>query len=135
MGDKLSGFVFRFGIFILLCFAIYSNVNLLIKNYNIQKLLDDKKVEVAKIEENNKHLGLLINYYKSPSYQETEARRRLNLKMPDETHITVTGVDFSKLPQSGEINLTDPYADSTPASTASTTNIPYEWWLFLTGQK
>src|SRR5687767_7293571 len=80
----------------LIVFALYSNVRLIIRNNKLQERLLSSEQELAEKDLRNKKLALLIAYYQSPSYQDVEARRRLGLKLPDETILQVRGVEYSK---------------------------------------
>lgn len=97
-------------------------------------MIDESRINAQKAEDRNKQLSLLISYYKTESYQDIEARRRLAFKMPDETFMLVKGLDYSKLKNSGEIDLSNPYENKIE-TTSDKVNFPLEWWYFLTGQK
>ena len=86
----------KVAVVLLIVFAVYSNVRLIIRNNTLSERLDQAKTELAAQEEKNAKLKLLIAYYESPSYQNAEARRRLGLKLPNETVLQVKGVDNTK---------------------------------------
>ena len=53
-------------------------------NYTMNKEIDLQKSRIADLEHERKSRQLSLLYFKSNSYKEIEARRRLNLKGPDE---------------------------------------------------
>ena len=53
-------------------------------NYELKKQAEDIKSEIASVENKNKNLENLILYYKSDSFREVEARKKLDLKKPGE---------------------------------------------------
>lgn len=101
-------------------FALYSNVRLIIRNNTLQERLQAAEQELEEKELRNKKLSLLITYYQSPSYQDAEARRRLSMKLPDETVLQVQG---------GESNSNGPtledtiYQNADPTPPAPPSNI------------
>ena len=56
----------------------------LIRRYEINKEVNKLKAEVTTLEGRNKALADLIQLYNSPSYQEQQARAKLNLRKPGE---------------------------------------------------
>jgi len=114
----------------LFLFALYSNIRLIIRNQEINQRLKKAKAETAALELSTKKFKLLIDYYKTPSYQEIEARRRLGLKKPDETVLVVKG-----LPENTNLGegLTDEiYQDTAPAAPRAQTNLS-KWWQYFFG--
>jgi len=125
---KSNDFVLKVVILALLVFAIYSNAQLLMKNYQLGQILRDKKESVTKQELNNLKLKNLIAYYQTGSFQEVEARRRLALQREDEKVFTV------KLASPNEKNTgavsDDLYEDIQPTAPVAKTNIQL-WWEYL----
>lgn len=116
-------------VIILIVFAVYSNVRLIIRNNKLHERLSTTRKELEEKELRNKKMALLIAYYQSPSYQEVEARRRLGLKLPDETVMQVRGVEYSKDGTTLEDTIyknTD-VAPPTPPSNFS------RWWGYFFG--
>ncbi len=115
------------GLFI---FAVYSNINLIVRNHKLGQILREKKTQTAQQAFNNEKLKLLISYYQTPSFQEVEARRRLGLKKPDETVYVVKGLttDTNQSPGLSD-NL---YNDIQPAPPTAKTNIQL-WWQYFFG--
>ncbi|MCR4277937.1 MAG: septum formation initiator family protein [Candidatus Berkelbacteria bacterium] len=116
------------GLFI---FAVYSNINLIVRNHKLGQILREKRTQTAQQAFNNSKLKLLIAYYQTPSFQEVEARRRLGLKKPDETVYTIKGLatDTDQNPGLSD-NL---YNDIQPASPTTKTNIQL-WWQYFFGE-
>ncbi len=110
----------------LILFAVYSNVRLIIRNNKINERLQTVEQELADKKIRNKKLSLLIAYYESPSYQETEARRRLALKHPDETVLQVNGVQYNK-----EGALEDTIYKNAEPTTASPPSNFSQWWGYF----
>lgn len=81
----------------LFVFALYSNVGLIIQNYQIGQRETAAQTDVDRMTLRNQQLSLLLSYYQSPSYQDVEARRRLGLKRPDENIYAVKGVAIPDL--------------------------------------
>ncbi len=115
----------------LFVFAISSNIQLIGRNYQLNKILSEKREVTAKQALNNQKLKSLIAYYQTPSYQEVEARRRLGLKKPDETVYIIKGLVTSNNQSS---LLSDSlYADVQPAPPIPRTNIQ-QWWEYFFGK-
>lgn len=112
---------------LLVAFAVYSNIRLIIRNNTLNERLAAAKTELAEKETKNAKLKLLIAYYESPSYQNAEARRRLGLKAPDETVMQVKGVDSTK----DEATLEDTiYKEAEPTPIAPPSNFS-RWWDYF----
>ena len=112
----------------LFVFAVYSNIDLIIRNHKLGQILREKKDQTAEQSYNNEKLKLLIAYYQTPSFQEVEARRRLGLKKPDETVYTIKGLTTNSAESPGlNDNL---YNDVQPSSPASKANIQL-WWEYF----
>jgi cell division protein FtsB len=115
----------------LFVFAVYSNINLIVRNHKLGQILREKKTQTADQAFNNEKLKLLIAYYQTPSFQEVEARRRLGLKKPDETVYTIKGLTTDTNQSSGlSDNL---YNDIQPALPTTKTNIQM-WWQYFFGR-
>ena len=110
----------------LFLFAVYSNVRLLLRNYQINKRLTEVKAETIKEETANKKLKLLIQYYQTPSYQEVEARSRLTLKKADEK---VLAIKHPATAENGALS-DNPYENTKPVVPISKSNIQL-WWEYF----
>jgi cell division protein FtsB len=113
----------------LVAFALYSNVRLIIRNNKLQERLHDARQSLEEKELRNKKLELLIAYYQSPSYQDAEARRRLGLKLPDETVLQVSGVEYSK----DGTTLDDTIYENTEPTPAVPPSNFSRWWEYFFG--
>ena len=60
-------------------------------NYTTSQQIRGLKQEIAALTTQTTHLKNTIVYYKSKTYQELEAKRRLGLKRPGETVVLVPG--------------------------------------------
>jgi len=86
-------------------FALYSNGLKLWENSHLNRQIRDLQEEVTQKEQRNQRLSLLINYYQTISFQETEARRRLALKKPDEKVLIVKGIVASNPNEQLDLNV------------------------------
>jgi cell division protein FtsB len=112
---------------LLIAFAVYSNIRLIIRNNTLNERLDQAKVDLQEKETRNAKLKLLIAYYETPSYQNAEARRRLGMKAPDETVLQIKGVDYAKDGQTLEDTI---YKEADPVPTVPPSNIS-RWWQYF----
>jgi len=84
LGSKVLIFIFVIYILFLLGKSLFTNYQL---RQSIQKLNE----QIATLEQQKEDLNNLIVYYKSDSFKELEARRKLGLKRPDEKVYIVSG--------------------------------------------
>jgi len=84
LGSKIIIFVFVIYTLFLLGKSLFTNYEL---RSSIQKLNE----QIVTLEQQKKDLNNLIVYYKSDSFKELEARRKLGLKRPDEKVYIVAG--------------------------------------------
>jgi hypothetical protein len=110
-------------------FAIYSNVRLAIRNYELKQAVQASKDEVTALKRRNEKLGLLLGFYDTPEYQEVEAKRRLGLKRPDETAVLVNGLPANSLADTLEDFV---YREPEPIQPPSETNLQ-KWWKYIRG--
>ena len=124
-------FWLKLGLIGLFIFACYSNIQLIINNHQLGQLLTAKKAETAQETFDNQKLKLLIAYYQTPSYQEVEARRRLQLKKPGETVYAIKGLTDANLANAAG-GLSDSLeTDSTkPTPPTPKPNIQL-WWAYF----
>jgi cell division protein FtsB len=59
------------------------------KNYQINKEIEAKEQKIAELQKEIEEMQNLIAYYQTDTFQELEARSKLNLKKPGETAIAV----------------------------------------------
>lgn len=122
--------VSRLVLIVLVVFAVYSNIRLIIRNNKLNERLRSAETELAEKDLRNKKLNLLLAYYESPSYQEVEARRRLNLKHPNETVLQVSGVDYNKDETTVEDSI---YQNADPTPPVPPSNFS-RWWQYFFGR-
>lgn len=76
--------------FVLAClyigFLLYQSVYF---NYQTNKQISSLRVKIAELEQSKDQLDVLIAYYKTDSYRELEARKKLGMKMPGEKVVKV----------------------------------------------
>lgn len=99
--------------------AVYINYA---TNQKINKLRNDLKMA----QEDKDRLELLINYYKTSTFQELEARKKLGLKMPGEIVVKVDVPKGMTTAESKQINL--------PNSDFKQSN-PALWFDFMLGKE
>jgi len=68
-------------------FLLYQAVYM---NYATNQKIDKLTADLKAAQTDKDRLGLLINYYKTSTFQELEARKKLGLKMPGEKVVNVT---------------------------------------------
>ena len=127
--EKTKTLLARIALIAVFVFAIYSNVGRVMKNNLINEKLKEQRAEVDELKTYNARLKDLLAYYQSSSYQEVEARRRLSMKLPDETVIQIKNFPTSSL----NSNLVDQiYKESAPKSAETKTNAR-QWWDYFFG--
>ena len=97
-------------------------------NWQLNRQIVDLQQQIADINAQNKNLENLILYYKSDSFREVEARKKLGLKKPGEVAIAV--------PTQSNEN----YNQETEAQKQGVSETPKEentpnwqlWWQFFT---
>lgn len=128
----LGKWLWRIVMALFFAFAIYSNIHVFIRNKSYSELSSQSQAEVDTIKQRNKRLQLLLTYYQTQSYQETEARRRLGLKKPDETAVIVKGASTSA--ESDQLANQDLFEAVQTQPTVPVTNIS-QWWQYFFGKK
>lgn len=115
-------------VLLLLGFALYSNVRRAIENYQLQQKIERVNADVEQLKIRNEKLKLVLTYYQTTSYQEVEARRRLQLKRPEETVLAVKGLNLTP----SEMNALEEvvYQEAPPAKEEPKTNIE-KWKEYL----
>jgi cell division protein FtsB len=69
-----------------IAFLLYQSV---LFNYQTNQRISSLQADIRKLEQDNSQLGVLIAYYKTDSFRELEARRKLGMKLPGEKVVTV----------------------------------------------
>ncbi len=73
------------GLFLVVAISLmFNTLKVIQQNYELQQKVDVLADEVALIEVQNQNLAYNIEYYKTDSYLEVEAKRRFNLAEPGE---------------------------------------------------
>ncbi len=79
---------------LLVFFAIFIFIGIklaqeMYREYKINKEIEYLKDEITKYDKENNDLEKMLDYYKTLSYKETEARKKLNLQKPGEKTILI----------------------------------------------
>ncbi|MDF2460726.1 MAG: hypothetical protein K0S68_129 [Candidatus Saccharibacteria bacterium] len=93
------------------------------RNYQLGQQINEIKADTDVLKEKRDELGYSIQYYKTDSYREREARSKLGLQLPGENVIII--------PQP---TATPDAATTTPATESKRTNFQ-QWLDFLGGKK
>jgi len=107
--------------FLIFCVALFLAIlfglaNGTIKNYKVDTEIQDLQTEIKSLEGQNQDFSQLINYLKSESFIEQEAKLKLGLKKPGENMVVI--------PQA-EAN-----SDSAEKVNEQLTN-PAKWWFYF----
>ena len=97
-------------------------------NWQLNRQIHDMQQQIADINTQNKNLENLILYYKSDSFREVEARKKLGLKKPGEIAIAVPTQNNENYNQETEAQKQG------VSETPKEENIPnwQLWWQFFT---
>ena len=106
---------------------MFNTIKVVQRNYELQQQVDTLADEVALIEVQNQNLKYNIEYYKTDSYLETEAKRRLNLADQGESVILLPK-DGDAEPEELQQTFTEP-DDPKPLYQQNFEN----WMTFLFG--
>lgn len=112
----------------LFVFAAYSNVARVIRNYHLSQRVSSFQNQVSALQTHNQKLALLLDYYKSPSYQNIQARQQLQLKSPTETTLLIQGVTSPTQTLSDQL---DQQIQEDTAKTATPSSNISRWWQFF----
>ena len=83
---------FNIWILVLLVGAVYAGITLyqsIYFNYKTDQQIKDLKAQMRQLDNDKEKLEALIVYYKTDTFQELEARKKLGLKMPGEKVVKV----------------------------------------------
>lgn len=106
-----------------LFFILYSLGQQLYKRYQILSEIARMRAEIASYQTKNDEMLKLINYFKTPEYQERQARSLLNLQKPGEFAVA--------LPPS---LAQEPAATGQTAGQKKSSNLQ-QWWDYFFGAK
>jgi cell division protein FtsB len=70
--------------FFILGYSVYLVEQSTYQNYKMNKSIQSAKTRITQLERQKRELQFALDYYKSQSFQEIEARQYLNLQKPDE---------------------------------------------------
>lgn len=92
----------RFTVIILAVLAVIgvSLVKELIRKVEIQRQITSLQQDIDQLDQHNQALNDMMAYFNSSSFQDKQARQKLNLKLPGETVVMMTD------PTTGEVNST-----------------------------
>jgi len=93
------------------------------KSYQIEKEIEGLQEDIVSIEQSNKEVLDLINYFKTPEFKERQARSLLSLQKPGEFAVTLP------LREDGDF---DQAADESEVTEPS--NL-FKWWEYFFGNE
>jgi len=108
--------------FLIFCVALFLAIlfglaNGTIKNYKVDTEIQDLQTEIKSLEGQNQDFSQLINYLKSESFIEQEAKLKLGLKKPGENMVVI--------PQ------TETNSDSNGEEKNEQLTNPAKWWFYF----
>lgn len=106
-------------------FVISTASRMLNKKSELDKETESRVNEIASLENSNDELKRLIGYLKTADYARSEARKKLNVKMPNEEVIVITEPSTPTVVYSSEED-----SDSVLLATSSLSN-PVRWWNYF----
>lgn len=74
----------RIGIYVIFFWIIFLLVRSVWQNWSLRQSIHQLNEQIAILEQNKNDLNNLIVYYRSDSFKELEARKKLGMKKPDE---------------------------------------------------
>ena len=80
---------FTLGILIIVFFVGLSLIKIYPNKVTVDNEVNNLEQKIAEVESYNSKLGSMLDYFKSDSYLEREARERLNYKKPDEQAVFI----------------------------------------------
>ena len=112
---------------IFLIYMVVSTVQTLWQNYRLDRELIKLRDEYAELKLQNQYLKNLIAYRKTESFQDKEARSKLNFQKPGEIVLIIPEEDIDRFHE-GNVKDTESRADIKREPTN-----PEKWWQFITG--
>lgn len=94
------------------------------RRYQIQKEIEDLRIQAEKKEKDNQKLSGMIEYFKTQDFQEKEAKEKLSVQKEGEKVLLVTG-DRKNVDEIEE----KPQASGNPQKDNRTN--PRKWWDFF----
>ena len=125
----------RVFIIIGICFLVFIGFSLgkeTYRNYQIEKEIQALEEEISSIEKNNDNLTHLIEYFKTESYQEKEARQKLGLQKEGEKVVVITeeNIETEELEMESAENSIQEFNQSGGIQKEEISN-PRKWWNFI----
>ncbi|MFA5070197.1 MAG: septum formation initiator family protein [Patescibacteria group bacterium] len=93
------------------------------RRVEISQRVSSLNSEISSLEKRNTDLTALIDYLKSESYREREARLKLGLKKPGENIII--------LPEDNNVNTSTDSIESTASNADVQSSSPQKWWQYF----
>ena len=109
---------------VFLIYMVVSTIQTFWQNYRIDRELARIREENAELKLHNQYLQNLIAYRKTESFQDKEARSKLNYQKPGELVLIIPEEDVDRF-REGNIK------DQPDAATSHTPSNPEKWWQFL----
>ncbi len=102
------------------------------RNYQIEKEIQALEEEISSIEKNNDNLTHLIEYFKTESYQEKEARQKLGLQKEGEKVVVITeeNIEPEELEMENTEDSIEEFNQSEEIQKEEISN-PRKWWNFI----
>ena len=102
------------------------------RNYQIEKEIQALEEEISGLEKNNDNLTHLIEYFKTESYQEKEARQKLGLQKEGEKVVVITeeNLEPEELEMESAENSIQEFNQSEEIQKEEISN-PRKWWNFI----
>jgi cell division protein FtsB len=125
----------RVFIIIGICFVVFIGFSLgkeTYRNYQIEKEIQALEEEISGLEKNNDDLTHLIEYFKTESYQEKEARQKLGLQKEGEKVVLITdeNIETEELETGSAENSVQEFNQSEEIQKEEVSN-PQKWWNFI----
>jgi len=108
---------------------VWGSLQMMQRNYSLQKELDDKKRELIIAQLDTENAKLEQRYYKTKEYQELAVREKLGLVSPGERVLILTGDTDYKEKTSENTNIAQEKQDIESSSNFR------QWMNFLFGDK
>ena len=94
---------------IVLGFVMFITGRILVEQYRVNQQISKLKTQAEKIKKDSEQLSSLIQYFNSPSYEEKQAREKLNLKKDGEYVIGLPSAsdsaDLTQTAQTSDSNM------------------------------
>lgn len=100
------------------------------RKYQIQKEISAMEEEIKKIDSKNQDMSKMIEYFKSEAFLEVEARKKLNMKKPEEKVVIFTD-DINK--ETIDTQTPQPNTNQESAPEAELANYQ-KWWGYFFDQ-